>query len=110
MDGLPLAPSSAVVVPVSSVWLAPSVKSVSAFVPPWRFEKVSLVRDDGGTMEGYNITYTGTYTWADGATAVTGYRFARAVGAAGRAEALTRFSPGRYREALVRAVLPDRRK
>ncbi|MFC2361260.1 MAG: glycosyltransferase family 4 protein, partial [Actinomyces dentalis] len=35
---------------------------------------------------------------------------ARAVGAAGRAEALTRFSPGRYREALVRAVLPDRRK
>ena len=35
---------------------------------------------------------------------------ARAVGAAGRAEALARFSPGRYREALVRAVLPDRRK
>ena len=36
---------------------------------------------------------------------------ARAVGAAGRTEALTRFSPGRYREALVRAVLPrDRRK
>lgn len=36
---------------------------------------------------------------------------ARAVGAAGRAEALARFSPGRYREALVRAVLArDRRK
>jgi len=33
------------------------------------------------------------------------------VGAAGRAEALARFSPGRYREALVRAVLArDRRK
>ena len=36
---------------------------------------------------------------------------ARAVGAAGRAEALARFSPGRYREALVRAVLArDRRE
>ena len=56
--------------------------NVSSFTETSR-EKVSLVRDDGGTMEGYNITYTGTYTWADGATAVTGYRFARAVGAAG---------------------------
>ena len=56
--------------------------NVSSFTETSR-EKVSLVRDDGGTMEGYNITYTGTYAWADGTTAVTGYRFARAVGAAG---------------------------
>lgn len=56
--------------------------NVSSFTETSR-EKVSLVRDDGGTMEGYNITYTGTYSWADGTTAVTGYRFARAVSAAG---------------------------
>ena len=58
------------------------LSNVDSFTETSR-EKVSLVRDDGGTMEGYNITYTGTYAWADGTTAVTGYRFARAVGAAG---------------------------
>lgn len=58
------------------------LSNVDSFAETSR-EKVSLVRDDGGTMEGYNITYTGTYTWADGTTAVTGYRFARAVSAAG---------------------------
>ena len=58
------------------------LSNVESFAETSR-EKVSLVRDDGGTMEGYNITYTGTYTWADGTTAVTGYRFARAVSAAG---------------------------
>ena len=46
-------------------------------------ERVSLVTDDGGTLEGYNVTYTGTYTWADGASEVHGYRFARAVGSSG---------------------------
>ena len=56
------------------------LSNVDSFTETSR-EKVSLVRDDGGTMEGYNITYTGTYAWADGTTAVTGYRFARAVGA-----------------------------
>ena len=35
---------------------------------------------------------------------------ARAVGAAGRAEALERFSPGRYRAEFVRAVLPRNRR
>ena len=58
------------------------LSNVDSFTETSR-EKVSLVRDDGGAMEGYNITYTGTYAWADGTTAVTGYRFARAVGAAG---------------------------
>lgn len=56
--------------------------NVSSFAETSR-EKVSLVRDDSGTMEGYNITYTGTYAWTEGTTAVTGYRFARAVSAAG---------------------------
>ncbi|WP_250730105.1 hypothetical protein, partial [Actinomyces sp. 187325] len=46
-------------------------------------ERVSLVTDEGGTMEGYNVTYTGTYTWADGPGEVRGYRFARTVGDAG---------------------------
>lgn len=46
-------------------------------------ETVSLVRTDGGTLEGYNVTYTGTYTWAEGAGPVSGYLFVRAVGEAG---------------------------
>ena len=66
----------------SSILAGTRLSNVDSFTETSR-ERVSLVRDDGGTMEGYNITYTGTYTWADGATAVTGYRFARAVGAAG---------------------------
>ena len=47
-------------------------------------DTVSLIRDDGGTMQGYTITWTGTYT-AAGAEAqeVEGYKFARAVGDAG---------------------------
>lgn len=66
----------------SSILAGIRLSNVDSFTETSR-ERVSLVRDDGGTMEGYNITYTGTYNWADGATAVTGYRFARAVGAAG---------------------------
>ena len=66
----------------SSILAGTRLSNVDSFTETSR-ERVSLVRDDGGTMEGYNITYTGTYAWADGTTAVTGYRFARAVGAAG---------------------------
>ncbi len=47
-------------------------------------ETLSLVRDDGGTMEGYSITYTGTETDSSGTTFnVAGYAFTRAVGDAG---------------------------
>ncbi|WP_167202585.1 hypothetical protein [Actinomyces respiraculi] len=46
-------------------------------------ERISVVRDDGGTLEGYNVTYTGTYTWADGPGEIHGYRFARTVSNAG---------------------------
>ena len=66
----------------SSILAGTRLSNVDSFTETSR-ERVSLVRDDGGTMEGYNITYTGTYNWADGATAVTGYRFARAVSTAG---------------------------
>lgn len=45
---------------------------------------VDLVRDDGGTMEGYSITWTGVFTYSDGTTEnVEGYHFARTVGEAG---------------------------
>ncbi|WP_136192346.1 MULTISPECIES: hypothetical protein [Actinomyces] len=47
-------------------------------------ETLDLVRDDGGTMEGYSVTWTGTFNYDDGSTeAVEGYKFARAVGDAG---------------------------
>lgn len=45
---------------------------------------LSLVRDDGGTMEGYSITWSGVFTYDDGTSEnVEGYHFARAVGEAG---------------------------
>ncbi|MBW3069299.1 MULTISPECIES: hypothetical protein [unclassified Actinomyces] len=47
-------------------------------------ETLDLVRDDGGTMEGYSVTWTGTFNYDDGTTeSVEGYKFARAVGNAG---------------------------
>ena len=61
---------------------ADASKDLDSFTETAR-ERVSLVTDDGGTLEGYNITYTGTYTWASGPSEVTGYRFVRSVGEAG---------------------------
>ena len=47
-------------------------------------ETVDRVRDDGGTMDGYSIGWTGTFTSQDGESQeVEGYKFARAVGDAG---------------------------
>ncbi|SDM53097.1 hypothetical protein [Actinomyces ruminicola] len=47
-------------------------------------ETLDLVRDDGGTMEGYSVTWTGTFNYDDGTSeSVEGYKFARAVGDAG---------------------------
>ncbi|MDU0348559.1 hypothetical protein [Actinomyces sp. MRS3W] len=47
-------------------------------------ETLDLVRDDGGTMEGYSVTWTGTLNYDDGTTEpAEGYKFARAVGDAG---------------------------
>lgn len=43
-------------------------------------EAVSLVRDDGGTLEGYSMTYTASFNWDDGTSdPVEGYKFARVV-------------------------------
>ena len=47
-------------------------------------ETVDRVRDDGGTMDGYSIGWTGTLTSESGESQeVEGYKFARAVGDAG---------------------------
>ncbi|MDO4243359.1 MAG: hypothetical protein Q4C85_06300 [Actinomyces sp.] len=68
---------------MSSTLVTVDESGISDFTE-WSREKLDLVRDDGGTMEGYSITWSGVYTYADGTTeTVEGYNFARAVGAAG---------------------------
>lgn len=67
-----------------SASLVPVNESTISEYTEWSRETLDLVRDDGGTMEGYSITWSGVFTYDDGTTEmVEGYKFARAVGAAG---------------------------
>ncbi|MDO4899101.1 hypothetical protein [Actinomyces sp.] len=68
---------------MSSLLVAVSDSVISDYNETGR-ETLDLVRDDGGTMEGYSVTWTGTFNYDDGTSeSVEGYKFARAVGEAG---------------------------
>lgn len=67
---------------LTDIWVGGNSEKLDNFTETGR-ETIALVRDDSGYMEGMNISFTGTYNSADGATPVTGYHYARAVGASG---------------------------